>query len=70
MTWVTQSFLQEQRGYTPGQCKARRQRGRWQPGEHYALVDGVYMYNIEKIDARVAEAAKVGRESGKVVQLK
>ena len=70
MIWVTQSCLQEQRGYTPGQCKSRRQRTHWVEGVHYAMVDGVYMYNLTAIDSRIEKAVEeLGREKSKVVRL-
>ena len=71
--WVTGLHVTTSRGYTPGQCKGRRQRGCWRQGIEWARVDGVILYNLEAIDQRAHEQAanQVASDRGqKVVQLK
>ncbi len=56
--WVTESALTLKRGFTPGQCKGRRQRKQWRKGIEWALIDGTIMYNLDAIDARAESIAQ------------
>lgn len=56
--WVTAKQVTAQRGYTPGQIKARIQRQHWRQGVEWAWVDGARLFHLDAIDARVDSMAR------------
>lgn len=58
MRWVTKPMVTAERGYTPGQIKARIQRGKWRQGIEWVWLDDARMFDLDAIDARAIDAAE------------
>jgi hypothetical protein len=48
--WVTKQKLEELTGFTTNQIRSKIQRGIWERGLHYAVVDGRTMLNVRRIE--------------------
>ena len=63
--WVTKKKYEERSGITVRAQESRIQRGVWERGKHYAVIDGMTMINEPEIDKRSDELARAGPRKGR-----